>query len=198
MGATGVFLPHKWQKSDALAEFRRAFCDGCNVTDYYFSPKKNFEGDTVVYIALETPEGTTMAYVATYFTRWIGGGHYEMVYRLEPEIWGPAETDCPKSILDKLTPTEDKNFSLETILKSHINLLAEKAKNEHSAAGLCALTHAIVELAPLIQSLSDDGLVSYPVQVQMTMQDLTDLYRGRHLAQQQMLSDNETRLNQAR
>lgn len=91
----------------------------------------------------------------------------------------------------------DTEFSLDAILKEHMALLAKTAREAKSVEGLCALTRAIVELAPLIQSLSDDGLVSYPVQVQMTMQDLTDLYRGRHLSQQQLLSDTKTQLNPA-
>ena len=89
-----------------------------------------------------------------------------------------------------------ETFSLESILKAQMQLLADRSQNA-GVEEICALTHAIVELAPLIQSLSDDGLVSYPVQVQMTMQDLTDLYRGRHLSQQQMLSDTKTRLGLA-
>ena len=91
----------------------------------------------------------------------------------------------------------DADFSLDKILKEHMALLAKRANTANSVSDLCELTHAIVELAPLIQSLSDDGLVSYPVQVQMTVQDLTDLYQGRHLSQQQMLSDTKTRLSQA-
>lgn len=97
--------------------------------------------------------------------------------------------------MDKLK--ESNNFSLENILKTHMTLLADRAQNSTtSSRDLCELTHAIVELAPLIQSLSDDGVVGFPVQVQMSMQDLTDLYRGRHLSQQKMLSDNERRLSQ--
>ena len=122
---------------------------------------------------------------------------------MEQPIIGRIEqlTNCQpifsgKSVQDKENIVN--KFSLETILKNQMTLLADRAKAEISFEGLCALSHAIVELAPLIQSLSDDGLVSYPVQVQMTMQDLTDLYRGRHLSQQQMLSDNKTRLSQAR
>lgn len=88
-------------------------------------------------------------------------------------------------------------FSLDAILKEHMTLLAKTAHKAKSVEDLFALTRAIVELAPLIQSLSDDGLVSYPVQVQMTMQDLTDLYRGRHLSQQQSLSGTKTQLNPA-
>lgn len=91
----------------------------------------------------------------------------------------------------------EENFSLEATLKEHMALLASKAHTAISAQELTELTHAMVELAPLIQSLSDDGVVGFPVQVQMSMQDLTDLYRGRHLSQQQTLYDNETRLNRA-
>lgn len=97
---------------------------------------------------------------------------------------------------DNKQKKDSDEFSLEKILKDHMKLLAQKAKSENCCENLSSLTHAIVELAPLIQSLSDDGLVSYPVQVQLSMQDLTDLYRGRHLSQHRMLFDNEKRLNQ--
>lgn len=89
------------------------------------------------------------------------------------------------------------NEKIKEILETQMAILAERSKDKSNTPALGMLTHAMAELAPLIQSLSDGGLVSYPVQVQMSIQDLTDLYQERHIAQQQILSDNGKRLSQA-
>ena len=80
---------------------------------------------------------------------------------------------------------------LPEIFENQLKLLAERSKGEKDNTVLCAITHAMAEIAPLIQSQSDDGLVSYPVQVNLSMQDLTDLYRGRHIGQLQKYSHTE-------
>lgn len=82
------------------------------------------------------------------------------------------------------------NEQLKAMLEKQLELLAKRSEGTGSNAEVCTLTHAMTELVPLIQSLSDDGLVSYPVRVQMSIQDLTDLYQGRHMCQQKMLSGN--------
>ena len=82
------------------------------------------------------------------------------------------------------------NEQLKEILENQLKLLAERSNKSVVYDEVCRLTHAMTEIVPLIQSLSDDGLVSYPVRVQMSIQDLTDLYQGRHMSQQKMLSGN--------
>lgn len=79
---------------------------------------------------------------------------------------------------------------LPEIFENQLKLLAERSKEERDNTVLCELTHAMAEIAPLIQSQSDDGLVSYPVQVNLSMQDLADLYRGRHINQFEKCSRN--------
>ena len=82
------------------------------------------------------------------------------------------------------------NEQLKATLEKQLQLLVKRSEETESNAEVCTLTHAMTELVPLIQSLSDDGLVSYPVRVQMSIQDLTDLYQGRHMMQQKRLNGN--------
>lgn len=102
MSAIGTFSREPWTRQAIMREFRRAFVDECNIVDYTFSPKKNCEGDTVVYLALDTPASGVTCYVAEYFIR-----GDELVYRMTPESWCPSVAECPQKILALLSPTDD-------------------------------------------------------------------------------------------
>ena len=85
---------------------------------------------------------------------------------------------------------------MEETLKKQFNLLIERSQKEKDNLVLCSLTQAIVSLATLLQNLSDGGVVGFPVQAQLSMQDLTEIYRERQESRRKFLSELQTRLNQ--
>lgn len=61
------------------------------------------------YIYVDMPENEQFVFAVVFLTSTSPKGYYNFSYKDMSEDMGPYECDCPKSILDLLTPTDNKN-----------------------------------------------------------------------------------------
>ena len=135
MGWTGTFIPSK-RRSDILADWRKYLSrkhvfaeiksdigNGYSVIDYSFAKDSTWSYGSchyAVYLAIKSPKGEVGAAVALYSLR-KAGYEYDICYRIDPESFDPIDKNCPKRILDKLTPT-DNEWANEWRQECHKNL----------------------------------------------------------------------------
>lgn len=92
---------YKNGKVDRKAECDDLFAKDCTVL------KSTMKGSTY-YCALKTPEGDVVAYVVLTCGQDRSNPYFNFGYKAMPEIAIPCYYDCPKTILDLLTPTDNE------------------------------------------------------------------------------------------
>lgn len=145
MGWTGYHATHyKNGKIDRKAECDAYFMEGLNrghfnvlkssmVGNTYYaavSPlkKSNGKDDNGNYIYVDIPENERIVFGAVFLTSTDAKDYYNFSYKDMDETCGPYKYDCPKGILDLLTPTENE-YALEWRKACYENLAKKKNPN---------------------------------------------------------------------
>ena len=142
MGWTEYHATHyKKGKVDRKAECDAYFMEGLN-RGFYDVLKSSMVGSTY-YAAVkplkkykdinteeivDIPENEQQVFAAVFLTSTNIKDYYNFAYKLMDETVGPYQYDCPKGILDLLTPTESK-YANEWRQKCYANIAQKKDKN---------------------------------------------------------------------
>lgn len=145
MGWTEYHATHyKKGKVDRKAECDAYFMEGLN-RGYYDVLKSSMVGSTYYaavkqlkkcggkddkgeYIYTDIPENEQQVFAVVFLTSTNMKDYYNFAYKPMDETVGPYQYDCPKSILDLLTPTENE-YANEWRKKCCENIAKKKDKN---------------------------------------------------------------------
>lgn len=131
MGWTSYHAEHyKKGQVDRIAEIKK-ICTSDSKENGSWFPLKVIAVGSTVYAAVERkrPTGEHFVYAEVFLTSVNSKDYYNFSYKNMDETCGPYETDCPASILNLLSPT-DNEFAKEWREKCRQNLADKKAKKE--------------------------------------------------------------------
>lgn len=135
---------YKNGKIDRKAECDAYFVEGLN-RGFYELLKSSMVGSTYYaavrplkrsggkdengeYIYVDIPENEQIVFAAVFLTSTNAKDYYNFAYKNMDESCGPCECECPKGILDLLTPTENE-FANGWRKRCYENLRKKKDKN---------------------------------------------------------------------